>query len=600
MFARAFGVFWLVQIIVIGVWMIVPHPSDSHTLAIWLIAVAGGLLFLPMLHPRTHRDDRVFGNISAVLGIAYVSGLVWAGGGLSSGFELFALWFMPLAVYMLPRPDVIAQVPLVIAGCALGARFEAHAGDVITMRELSGFAVVAAVTVAVDTALAGYIYGHLHDLSERFRRRSIQDALTELANRAGLTTRMAAYRENGQSATAYVVDVDGFKFINDSFGHHTGDALLELLADRLRSHARAGDLLARAGGDEFTLLVDGAHTHAQAQATAERLLTVCDQPFHLDGLETSMSVTVGACLLADAGSVEEALRNADLAMYAAKTTKRGTARLFEPSMREQALSRVTTEHHLRHAIANGELRLVYQPIVSVKTGAVSTFEALLRWRSPTLGDVGPDEFIPIAEQTGLIMPIGRFVLTQAIEQLGRWHADGNHDLTVSINLSPRQLSDEQLPDRISELCQQYLVPPSSICLELTETALMADPGGQSGDMLDQLRAVGVGLALDDFGTGYSSLARLSQLRLSAVKIDRSFINRMLSDPTAAAVVDAVMRMAEPMGVAVIAEGIETADELAKVADLGCRYAQGYLFSRPLEPHDVGRLLNTTQPRLRAV
>jgi predicted signal transduction protein with EAL and GGDEF domain len=269
-------------------------------------------------------------------------------------------------------------------------------------------------------------------------------------------------------------------------------------------HARAGDVLARAGGDEFTLIVDGAHNHAQAQATAERLLFVCDQPFHLDRLETSMSVTVGACLLADAASVEEAIRNADLAMYAAKTAKRGSTRLFEPSMREQAVSRVTTEHHLRRAIAN------------------------------------------------------------------------------------------------SELCQRNLVPPSAICLELTETALMADPGGRSSDTLDQLRAVGVELALDDFGTGYSSLARLSQLQLSAVKIDRSFIHRMLSDPTAAAVVDAVMRMAEPMGVAVIAEGIETADELAKVADLGCPYAQGYLFSRPLEPHDARRLLNTAQQRSRAV
>jgi hypothetical protein len=219
-FARAFGVFWLVQIIVIGVWMIVPHPSAAHTLAIWLITLAGGLLFLPMLHPRTHREDRVLGNISAVLGIAYVSGLVWAGGGFSSGFEMFALWFMPLAVYMLPRPDVIAQVPLVIAGCALGALLAAHAGDVVTVPQLSGFGVVATFTVSVNTALAGYVYGHLHDVSEGFRRRSIRDPLTGLANRAGLTSRIAAYRENGQSATAYVVDVDGFKFINDSFGHH--------------------------------------------------------------------------------------------------------------------------------------------------------------------------------------------------------------------------------------------------------------------------------------------------------------------------------------------------------------------------------------------
>jgi EAL domain-containing protein (putative c-di-GMP-specific phosphodiesterase class I) len=196
------------------------------------------------------------------------------------------------------------------------------------------------------------------------------------------------------------------------------------------------------------------------------------------------------------------------------------------------------------------------------------------------------------------VPIGEFVLAQAIQQLGRWRAS-HEDLSVSVNLSARQLSDERLPDLIAELCRRHLVPPSSVCLELTETALMTDTGGRSTQMLDRLRAVGARLALDDFGTGYSSLARLSQLRLSAVKIDRSFIQRMLSDPTAAAVVDAVVRMADAIGVTVIAEGVETEAELARVADLGCPYAQGYLFSRPLEPHAAQQLLSSAHAQLRA-
>jgi diguanylate cyclase (GGDEF)-like protein len=353
--------------------------------------------------------------------------------------------------------------------------------------------------------------------------------------------------------------VDGFKFINDSLGHHAGDRLLVLLAERLRSRARTGDLLARTGGDEFVLFARGVRDAHAAQVLGDHLLDVCEQPFALDDLEATMSITVGCALEGDAETVDEALRNADLALYAAKSEQRGTAQLFKARMREQAAARLSTEHHLRGALERGELRVVYQPIVSLKNGAISGMEALLRWRSAELGDIDPADFIAIAEGTGLILPIGRFVLSEAVKQLAAWRGSG-HEATVWVNLSASQLADEQLPSLLTELLGANDVLPEWVYLELTETTLMDRATSQPLAMLDRLRAVGVQLALDDFGTGDSSLSRLSRLQLGAIRIDRSFIARMLTDATASAIVSAVVRMAEPMQIAVIAEGVETIEQ----------------------------------------
>ena len=579
-FARAIGWAGPLQLIVLAIWLAVPHPVGARAVPLVAITLAPLPMYLLLL-ARRPMLTRTATNAATACGVLQMAGMVWAGGGLTSGFELLPLWFVPMTVCLLPRTDVLIELGAVIVATALAAVIESHTSTTSLEDPMWAFGVVGVATLLFNTALARYVYGQLQAISDRFRRRSVQDPLTELANRAALATYVAGQCEEGWCGTACVIDIDGFKFINDSLGHRAGDALLQRLAERLRTHAREADLLARTGGDEFVLIARGVCNAADAQSLASRLLEVCDQPFTLDGLEASVSVTVGAALVDEVASLEESMGNADLALYAAKSSQPGTARLFEQSMRKQAVSRLNVEHHLRRALSRGELRVVYQPIVSVPTGAIAGFEALLRWRSAELGDVSPADFIPIAERTALIVPIGRFVLAEAVRQLALWRQHG-HDISLSVNLSPGQLADEQLPDLIGELLARHQISPDRLTLELTETALMERVSSQPLELLELVRDLGVHLALDDFGTGYSSLSRLSRLELTAVKIDRAFVAQMLKDAPTAAIVRAVLAMAEPMGVAVIAEGVENQDQLAHLAELGCQFAQGYLFAPPTE------------------
>ena len=584
------GFAWPLQVVVVAAWIAVPHPSDSHQVALALITLAASPLYLPLLLMRRPVLTRTGANVAMVLGVAQMGAMVWAGGGLTSGFELLPLWFVPVTVCLVPRVDVLIELVTVIAGAGIASVVEFHTGTPTAEAPMWGFGLVAVATLVVNTGVAGYVYGELQSVSERFRRRSVQDSLTGLANRSVVRGHLGEVCDEGMPGAAYVIDIDDFKFVNDSLGHQTGDRLLELLADRLRTHARSGDLLARQGGDEFVLIARDVRDGEDALALGRRVLDVCEHPFALDGVDANMSVSVGAALMRDGATVEDSLRNADLALYAAKSTQRGTARLFESPMREQAVCRLTTEHHLRRALERDELRTVFQPVLSLQTRRIIGMEALLRWRSAELGDVSPTEFIPVAERTALILPIGRFVLTEAVKQLAEWRRRG-HDLIVSVNLSAGQLADEHLPDLLSRLLADHAIPAERLYLELTETTLMTHAMNRPLAALDRLRATGVHLALDDFGTGYSSLSRLSRLRLSAVKIDQSLVARMLTDPAAAAIVSAVVGMAEPMGLSIIAEGVETEDQLARLIELGCPYAQGYLFSRPLEADAAERLLD---------
>jgi diguanylate cyclase (GGDEF)-like protein len=594
-FARAMGLAWPLQVAVVAGWIAVPHPAGSHPLALAVITLAALPLYLPLLVMRRPKLTRTGTNIAMVFGVAQMCAMVWAGGGLASGFELMPLWFVPVTVCLVPTVDVIVEMLLVIAGAGVGAVLANHSGLSFTESSMWGFSLMAIATLLITSGATGYVHSELQAVSERFRRRSVQDPLTGLSNRAALSSFISETVADRSPGTAFVIDIDGFKLINDSLGHHAGDVLLSLLADRLRSHARSGDLLARAGGDEFVLIARGVDDSQEALILGERLLEVCAQPFVLDGMEAHLSVTVGAAPLGDPATVEESLRNADLALYAAKSERRGTARLFEAAMREQAVSRVSTEHHLRRAMERGELRLVYQPIVSLDTCSTTCLEALVRWRSPELGDVSPVDFIPVAERTGLILPIGRFVLAEAIGRIGEWRGRG-HDVRISVNLSAGQLADERLPEFIVKLLDRHRVPANALWLELTESSLMEHAGEQPLALLDHLRATGVQLALDDFGTGYSSLSRLSSLRLSAVKVDRSFVHRMLADATAEAVVSAVVRMSEAMGIDVVAEGVERPEQVARLAELGCGYGQGFLFARPLEAEAVEPLLDGSSSR----
>ena len=295
------------------------------------------------------------------------------------------------------------------------------------------------------------------------------------------------------------------------------------------------------------LIARGIADAPAAMRFAERLLATCAEPFALDDITTHVSVTVGVAMLDDAGTVNEGLRNADLALYAAKAVRRGTARMFKATMRTQALDRLAVETQLRAAMDRGELRLVYQPIVATHDGRVGGVEALMRWRSEELGDVTPGQFIPVAERAGLIAGIGRFALSEAVRQLAAWRAQGHDRLNMGVNISALQLADKDLPGFIGSLLAEHHVPPERLVLELTETGLMEHATSRPLEMLDRLSMVGVQLSLDDFGTGYSSLARLSRLRLAAAKIDRSFVTAMLNDPATDAIVTLVVRMAELMG-----------------------------------------------------
>jgi diguanylate cyclase (GGDEF)-like protein len=492
--------------------------------------------------------------------------------------ELIALWMLPFSVCMVPIRDVVASMAYTIVGCTVAALLESHPNDLHGESQLWGFAVMGIATMFVNTGMVAYLYRTLWAANLDSERRSLHDPLTELPNRALLSQRLAEIAP-GAAGAVYVLDVDGFKFVNDSLGHHAGDQLLSVLAARLQRQLRDFDLLARLGGDEFVVVAGAVRDVAAAQTLGERLVNVCADPFSLDSEEVEISVTAGACLLADAGSGDLALRNADLALYAAKADHRGTIQMFESTMADLADTRTKLERHLRRALDRDELRLAYQPVVSLPEGRVYGVEALLRWHCPPLGDVSPAEFIPIAERSGLILPIGRFVLARAIEQLAAWRASG-FDVHVSVNLSPNQLADEQLPELVAELLERHQVPGDRLLLELTETALMERATTQPLATLDRLRATGARLVLDDFGTGYSSLARLGVLALASVKIDRSFIDRMSDDEGARAIVAAVLQMAGPLGTVVVAEGVETEAQRDMLSAMGCQFAQGYLFGAP--------------------
>jgi diguanylate cyclase (GGDEF)-like protein len=588
---RALAAACPVQLLMTVLWLLVPHGAGAQEGWVIALTLAATPLYAAVLVRRSIVLSRAAMNVVGVAGIAAVSALVWAGGGLASGFPLMVLWFLPVVVCTLPRRDVAVHLVLIVAGCAVATRLHAGTGAAAS---LWGFAVVAVATLIVNSAMVAFLVGRLRASTDDARRRSAEDALTGLANRAALRDRLDAI-DVGSSRAVYVIDVDGFKFVNDSLGHHAGDRLLTLVAARLARHARQGDMLARPGGDEFVLVADGVRDDRDALSLGERLAGTCTEPFSLDGEEVEVSVTVGVCRVVDAPSGEEAMRDADLALYAAKTERRGTVKLFEAPMRDAASSRLTLERHLRRALERDEMHVVYQPVVDLRDSSIIGMEALLRWDCDALGPVGPAEFIPIAERTGLILPIGRFVLAEAVRQLAAWHAAGHDHIRVSVNLSASQLADEQLPDLLADVLAAHGADGERLLLELTESALMRHATDHPLQMLERLRETGAGIVLDDFGTGYSSLSRLSGLRLAAVKIDRSFIAAMESDVGARAVVTAVMQMAGPLRCAVVAEGIETVAQRDLLTELRCPRAQGYLFGRPTSADEATALIAARSP-----
>jgi diguanylate cyclase (GGDEF)-like protein len=389
-----------------------------------------------------------------------------------------------------------------------------------------------------------------------------------------------------ESVAVLFLDLDQFKVINDSLGHEAGDVLLKGLAPRLGECLRATDTLARFGGDEFVVLCEGLPEPEDVLLVAERMRSLFDQPFEVGDQTHFVSASIGVAISNPSyyGRPEALVRDADAAMYRAKDGGRDRFELFEESMRERAVNRLAIEGALRKALERDELRLVYQPIISLEDGSVHHCEALVRWDHPERGLLGPIEFIPVAEDSGLILPLGAWVINEACRQAAEW---GETGVGIAVNASAVQVGQPGLPDIVSSALERHGVAPERLTIEITETALIADPDG-AARTLEALHALGVQIALDDFGTGYSSLASLKRYPLDTIKLDRSFITDLQPGTRDAAIVGSLVAMADSLNLATVGEGVETEEQREQLKALGCRVAQGYLFARPLTPADFDR------------
>ncbi len=454
-----------------------------------------------------------------------------------------------------------------------------------------------AVNLLDDSTVAGLVLTtrditHRMALEEQLVHRAFHDELTGLANRALFTNRvdqtLLRAARNAERTAVLFLDLDDFKQINDSLGHAAGDALLTQGADRLRACLRAGDTAARLGGDEFAVLLEGCVDDGEeAMHVAERIASAFARPFTIEDREAFASASIGVAITTGTETGEDLLRNADLAMYLAK--KRGKARVerFQSHMHAEVVERLDVLADLRYAIERDELHLEYQPIMDLETRTISSFETLVRWQHPLRGSIAPADFIPIAEQSGLIVAIGRWVLLHACAHARHWSRSLPHlvPVTVTVNLSARQLGDERLLDDVANALRVAGLRRDQLVLELTESTLLANSEETIG-ILTSLKSLGVRLAIDDFGTGYSSLSYLHRFPVDVLKIDRSFVEGVADGPGANALASAVIALGRSLGLRIVAEGIETEAQLAALSSLGCRYGQGFLFSRPLPPAEV--------------
>jgi len=451
----------------------------------------------------------------------------------------------------------------------------------------------AVVANLVDRPSVAGVVVNARDLTERKRveaaleHQALHDALTGLPNRLLFLDRLeqAIARASRDHATPAVMflDLDRFKLVNDGLGHDAGDDLLVAVAERLRGALRPGDTVARFGGDEFVLLFEGLSEPESADVLARRILACFSQPFPVGGEQFQASASLGVALGDGIKTAGELVRDADAAMYRAKALGRGRLQLFDAATQDEALSRVHTETALRDALARGELRLHFQPIVELAGCRPVGVEALLRWEHPARGLLAPDAFIAVAEDSGLIVPIGAWVLAEACRRVRAWNEllDEAHQLRLSVNLSARQLAEPELLATVRDTLLGAGIDPRhlELSLEITEALMLHDPE-MAAQRLGELRALGVQFAIDDFGTGYSSLAYLRRFPVSVVKIDSPFVAGLGIDDHDEAIVSAIVRLAHTLGLRVVAEGVETQLQLAHLRAMGCDYAQGFLLGRP--------------------
>jgi diguanylate cyclase (GGDEF)-like protein len=436
-------------------------------------------------------------------------------------------------------------------------------------------------------------------LGHRLRRQAFHDTLTGLPNRALFMDRLAhalTRRERRDESLAVLfLDLDDFKEINDSLGHVAGDELLAAVADRLKLVLRASDTPARFGGDEFAILFEETADPEDTMRVAERVVAVFEERFVVAGREVTISASVGVAVTASRDiTAEELVGQADVAMYRAKVKGKDTYEIFEPAMQDVVARRLEVRTDLESAIDRHELVVLYQPIVDISTSTLVGVEALVRWMHPRWGMVVPAEFIGIAEETGMIRELGLHVLETACKQLQVWQVDliDEPAFTVSVNVSPRQLRDTDFVAHVRRALAKAGLHPSHLTLEITESFMVDDPES-ARERLHELKALGVRISMDDFGTGYSSLAALQDLPLDILKIDKLFVDHVAEDPRRTAFAQAIIRMGKTLGLGLIAEGVETAEQAERLQSLGCRFAQGFYFSRPVAAVEIQRMLHTS-------
>ena len=438
------------------------------------------------------------------------------------------------------------------------------------------------------------------EAEEQLVRDALHDSLTGLPNRVLFTDRLErslarGSRDPQRQFAVLFLDMDRFKGVNDSLGHLAGDRLLVAFAQRIAACPPPSDTLARLGGDEFTILLDDPREPDDARGVASRILAALKEPFHLEAHEIFVTVSIGIAL-SSAGytAPQDDLRDADTAMYRAKAGGKSRFEVFDAAMHARAVKLLQIENDLRRALERNEFELFYQPITLIDTGKIRAFEALIRWRHAERGLISPVDFIPVAEETGMILPIGRWVLQEVCRQTAAWHAMApGSKLDINVNLSGKQFSQPDLVEQVTQTLRDTGLPACNVILEITESVIMENPEA-AATTLRRLKALGVRLNIDDFGTGYSSLAYLQRFPVDTMKIDRSFVARMVESPENAEIVRTIVELAHNLNMKVTAEGIESAEQLAQLTTLNCENAQGYFLSRPLDQNTATDMVRQLQ------
>jgi diguanylate cyclase (GGDEF)-like protein/PAS domain S-box-containing protein len=493
--------------------------------------------------------------------------------------------------------DPDPRLPLLLyQRCKNGTRMEVEASGHRFM--LKGHPVVA--FTACDVTMRRKIEAELLKKQQHLDHLAHHDQLTGLPNRLYLAHHLPGAIEeakrNGSMLAVLFLDLDRFKHINDSRGHETGDKLLKEVARRVRSTVREQDIVVRMGGDEFIVILQAIKRTEFINETAGRINEVLSAPVIIDGHRLVTTASIGVGLYPrDGADMGELLRHSDTAMYQAKDRGRNNFQLFSPVMARKLRERVAVETSLRAALERGQLHVHYQPIVDISSNRVMGLEALLRWKHPSQGFILPGRFIDIAEETGLIVPVGEFVLRRVMEDFSYWRGEGVDLVPVAVNISAVQLQRSNLRDRIAALTRDHNIAPQMLQVELTESTMFerreSRGGESSADAISQLRDLGVSIAIDDFGTGYSSLGYLKRWHLDYLKIDQSFVRDLVTDMSDLAIVGAIIAMARHLKIKTVAEGIEGWQQLEKLRQLGCNHAQGYLFAEPAPPAQCLRLLS---------